>query len=263
MTDMEQQFGGDTNFYGCMVDAFVDHVFSNFYHKISGDSMRMWAPKIDDFRERIWRSVCFEKDPNDGQYSLKRPGYTFDLNSWRIFGFIDCTDVRTCRPGSGPVGPDGERRENSGDIQRAFYSSYMKSHGLKYQCVTLPNGMFGSVFGTALSHNDRGVLNMSHLQEYLLDLIPPTIGNLEFGFYRPALFGDSIYIPSQVLLRKIINSLHPTDTQFNSDLNSARTRIEHHFGTLFNGFRLLSQKHRFKLLSKKRGVNRLHLTIFL
>jgi len=37
---------------------------------------------------------------------LARPEFIIEAPfvSWRIFGFIDDTNVRTCRPGSGPVG---------------------------------------------------------------------------------------------------------------------------------------------------------------
>jgi hypothetical protein len=51
------------------------------------------------------------------------------FESWRLFGFIDDTNVCTCRPGSGPVGNAngaGQPRRNFADIiQRAFYRYVM------------------------------------------------------------------------------------------------------------------------------------------
>ncbi len=58
--------------------------------------------------------------PERAQYVVHCP-----LESWRVYGFIDDTAVRTCRPGSGPIGPDEgpgrPRRNHAYDIQRAFY----------------------------------------------------------------------------------------------------------------------------------------------
>jgi hypothetical protein len=49
----------------------------------------------------------------------------------------------------------------------------MRGHGLKYQSVLFPNGMFVGLFGTSASHNDLGVLNMSGLAHYLEDILHP------------------------------------------------------------------------------------------
>lgn len=39
---MEHFFGGDSIKFGYMFAAFIDHVYRNFRHKITGDSMSMW-----------------------------------------------------------------------------------------------------------------------------------------------------------------------------------------------------------------------------
>ena len=57
------------------------------------------------------------------------------------------------------------------DTQRAFYSSYMKDHGLKAQIMFLPIGMIECVFITELRQNDNGVQNISGLNDYLVDLL--------------------------------------------------------------------------------------------
>ena len=104
-----------------------------------------------------------------------------------MLGFIDDTNHRTCRPGSGPNGEydHADRKDNAHNIQAAFYSGYMKGHGLKYQTILLPNGMWGSVYGSSLRHNDKGVLNMSGLVDYLMEILPP-IENVGL----PGLYGD-------------------------------------------------------------------------
>ena len=63
----------------------------------------------------------------DFDEQLGRPEFIIQapLESWRVFGFIDDTNVRTCQPGSGPVGngvgAGGPRRNFADLIQRAFY----------------------------------------------------------------------------------------------------------------------------------------------
>ncbi len=61
----------------------------------------------------------------------------------RLCGFIDCSNFTSLRPGSGPLEPglDASRRDNAHTIQRAFYQGRIYAHGIKYESVTLPNGM--------------------------------------------------------------------------------------------------------------------------
>ena len=67
-------------------------------------------------------------------------GLQIDFNTFRVFGYLDTTHVKTCRPGAGPV-ENGDRREDAYDLQRAFCLTYLKAHGLKVQSICLPNGM--------------------------------------------------------------------------------------------------------------------------
>ena len=118
---MRDDFGGDSNSYGYMVGFFIEHVFETFYHKISGDSMRMWKDDIDEFRERIWEDCCFDRDDN-GMIDHSQMVLDIALDVWRVWSFIDCCCLKTCRPGSGPINEDGDRREDANDMQQAFYS---------------------------------------------------------------------------------------------------------------------------------------------
>ena len=56
---------------------------------------------------------------------------------WRVFGIIDNTYIKTCRPGGGPANDTehAPRRVGAHEIQRAFYSGYLRAHGLKYQTL--------------------------------------------------------------------------------------------------------------------------------
>ena len=47
---MLDKFGGDTRHLGNFYRLFVLHVYTTFYHWISGDSLRMYVPKIPTYR---------------------------------------------------------------------------------------------------------------------------------------------------------------------------------------------------------------------
>jgi len=125
-------FGGDVRRWSEGFRWFINHLFCNFYHKISGESIQLWLGEMMEFKQAILNRLVQpaqpierelfveEGHPERAQYVIQCP-----IESWRVYGFLDDTAVRTCRPGSGPVGP-GEgpgrpRRNNAYDIQRAFY----------------------------------------------------------------------------------------------------------------------------------------------
>ena len=142
-------FGGDPRRFTYSIRIMTRHIYNNFYHKISGDSMRIWMPQIKNFRLAIWLKL------NEG-YSVEERYDTTDIlrtirtivllsipfESFRIFGFLDDTGFRTTAPGI------ATRRTNGfyDDVQRAFYSAYFSGHGLKVQTLSLPNGMVDSVY---------------------------------------------------------------------------------------------------------------------
>jgi hypothetical protein len=110
------------------------------------------------------------------------------------FGFIDCIGHATCSPALGPINNQGEWRENRYEIQRAFYTKYGKKWGFKTQGIVLPNGMIGNAWCCSISHNDKGVVNLSGIEEELIRVLQPyRIANL-----YPTLYADEIYEIRQV-----------------------------------------------------------------
>ena len=61
----------------------------------------------------------------------------------------------------------GDRRRNSYKEQRAFYTSNAKKHGLKTQVIMLPNGMAGHATIHSIAQNDRGLFNLTGIEEYV------------------------------------------------------------------------------------------------
>ena len=51
-------FGGDARVFTHCIWAIAHHLCTTFYHKIIGDSMRMWVPIIDQFRNAMWDKLA-------------------------------------------------------------------------------------------------------------------------------------------------------------------------------------------------------------
>ena len=99
-------FGGDPRRFTYSIRLMTRHIYNNFYHKISGDSMRMWMSQIKIFRLAIWLKL------NDGYTVEERYDATnllmnlttivllsIPFEAFRIFGFLDDTGFRTTAPG--------------------------------------------------------------------------------------------------------------------------------------------------------------------
>ena len=120
-------------------------------------------------------------------------------------------------------GESATRRENfAHDIQCAFYSGYLRRHGLKGQVVYLPIGIIGSVFVTKLRQNDNGVQNISGLNNYLLELL----SGVFIGVLFPCLYCDGIFRVLATILPHFVNPT-PELQLINMRLASLRECIEH------------------------------------
>ena len=108
-------FGGCPRRWSYAFRWFINHLFTLFYHKISGRSMEMWLPQLNNFKQLIIDRLRQPAHPREMDYfydmgeRLPANHYIIDVASvddWQVIGFIDDTAVRSCRPGSGPVGPE-------------------------------------------------------------------------------------------------------------------------------------------------------------
>lgn len=222
----------------------TNHLFSTFYHRISGNSIEFWAPKVADFREAIWQVVIgvpsqLQTPPPN---VVQDPNIDIGLNDFHVCSFGDCIQHITSCPGAGPVNELGDRRPDAFQTQRAFYTRYGKTWGLKTQAITFPNGMIGHAFVTSISHNDRGTLNISGVEEQL----KLAFHNFRVGALNlyPAIYCDQIYVPSEVVLTRGNNN-----GEFFQRMNSCRQKIEHHFAHLVGMFAIFSKKRKWQLFS--------------
>jgi hypothetical protein len=115
-------FGGDPRKFTFYVRAMTDHLYCNFYHKMSGDSMRQWAPLVSDFRRAIHNKLMDgivhqrQVDGTENDYEVLVPFHNF-----RIFGWLDDTDLRTTRPRPARIIQANSEVTQLLDTQQAFY----------------------------------------------------------------------------------------------------------------------------------------------
>jgi hypothetical protein len=98
------------------------------------------------------------------------PGINF--MPWDIFGFIDDAIDRISTPFSGPCGDyeGAVRKAKYADAQQAFYSGYIKDHGIKVETIFLTNGL-STLFGPmSAQQSDAGVLTLGNLNKFLVEL---------------------------------------------------------------------------------------------
>lgn len=148
---------------------YLDHRYRNI---IGHQGLIRFIDDFPLFYDAISQKVKRDeiKHNNDGS-SVLLPGLNF--LPFDIFGFIDCSIDRICRPFSGPAGDyiGAPRKEDYSRTQRAFYTGYKKCHGIKVETVLLPNGI-STVFGpvSARPHDVTGVLTMSGLNRFLVEI---------------------------------------------------------------------------------------------
>lgn len=266
-TDMARNiFGGDPRRLSDMNELMIHHLYMTFYNKISRRSLEQWVPThVHLCRELIHSSlasgaleeVVYENGEEIDRHLVM---HHFELNSFRPFGFLDDFAMPTARPGSLAQ----RSLELRHDIQRSFYSGYLRRHGLKAQVVYLPIGIIGSVFITELRQNDNGVQNISGLNDYLCELLQDTV--LEDGDdgddnLLPALYCDGIFAVLETILPRFTNptaELH----QLNMRMASARQIIEHVFGDHRTRFKLFSVPHTLHLFDQGVKVRKMCLVSF-
>ncbi len=103
-------------------------------------------------------SVCFNEDGEQDNIPIP-------FEAFRPFSWLDAMQNSFCAPGGGTIDDEGNRRENRFEIQRAFYTAYGKTWGMKSQCLYSPNenGMITNAWFCSISHNDKGMINLSGL----------------------------------------------------------------------------------------------------
>ena len=124
---MRHVYGGDWGIYGLSINFFARFLHHKYFHRLSGDSLKYWAPQVPELRKAIWLKVCFDEK--------KHQDIHVAFDEFLVFLWIDDMQHEMSRPGGGPIDEEDNRRDNENQIQRAFFTRYGKMHGMKTQAV--------------------------------------------------------------------------------------------------------------------------------
>ena len=125
----------------------------------------------------------------------------------------------------------------------------MKAHG-----VFMPNGMLANTFLVSVAQNNKGVANISSLEEDLERLLSHS--GLQNGMLH-AVYANDIYDYSTVVCKSASDG-----SVFKKRITPARVDIEHKFGLTSSLFKQLQVKYTWKLLKMYRCVNEHLFSIF-
>ena len=163
----------------------LDHLYDTFSDRIT--DVNRWAGYAQDFADAIY-AACG-----------KAP---------RCIGFIDGTLRSNCRP-SGP-----------NELQKAVYSGYKKTHGLKFQGVIGPNGMILDLFGAVSGRRGDGY--MLHASNFL-ERMEQMCNNLNEEYY---VYGDPAYPLCQYILRGFKGLMTPAEQELSTAMSGVRQTVE-------------------------------------
>jgi len=132
-------------------------------------------------------------------------------------------------------------------MQRAFYTRYKKSHGLKFQFVSLPNGMDFHVFGpVSARRHDVFILGESNINEHLGHLQGDQPENHHYRIYADS--GYEYAGRSHILTRHRPFGITPAEEVENRVMKACRESIEWNFGEIIRLWAFIDWTKEMKLM---------------
>lgn len=214
---------------------FMTFISRNWLYLIV-DNMLFWKPHLTAFAEAIRLKLYELGDHNHLPATSVNQGFC-------IFGFIDNTNLRVCRPGGGPAADGRGAPRNPPLLQRGYYNGWGKRHGYKLQSIHLPNGMAFNIWGVkSLRHNDLEMWNMSHMNERLMQLQADS--PLQFKVY-----GDSAYavLHDSHIAYCFPSPLTPPQAVSNEHFKSVRETIEWSYAETMSHWKMLDFAHGLRI----------------
>jgi hypothetical protein len=147
-----------------------------------------------------------------------------------IWGFIDGTIRRTCRPI---------------EFQELVYTRYKKCHGIKFQSVVTPDGYIACLHGPYVARrHDARILRESGLLETLHRLMPADGSNGPVF----AMFGDLAYPQSIYLFGGFVNPVRNSpEARFNRRMSKVRIIVEWGFANVLRRWQHLDFQREMKI----------------
>ena len=145
----------------------------------------------------------------------------------RVWGFIDGTLRKTCRPTY---------------YQKHAYSGHKRCHGLKFQSVTTPDGLIACLWGPMNGNrHDSHMLRESNLLAQLRDMMT----DIEPVY---SLYGDPAYPQSMYIFGGYNNpAAGSPEADWNTRMSKVREAVEWGFKEIVNRWRFLDFRASMKL----------------
>ena len=147
-----------------------------------------------------------------------------------VWGFIDGTLRKTCRPSL---------------FQRLAYSGHKRCHGIKFQSVTMPDGLIALMFGPIPgSRHDSFMLGESNLIQQLREVVP--LDHRGIPAYQ--LYGDPAYPQSGVLFGGFRNPRAGSiEANWNTEMSRVRESVEWMFKEITTQWSFLDFKQSMRI----------------
>jgi hypothetical protein len=255
---VDTYFGGDYNRWTYGYPWMLRYLDERYKHIVGHQGLTRFVVDFPRFHRAIEEYVQRNhlRELVDGTMTII-PGINF--MPWDVFAFIDDSIDCISTPFSGPRGDyeGAARREEYADAQQAFYTGYIKAHGIKIETVFLPNGLC-TLFGPVSARRaDAGVAAMSNLNAFLV--------LIQRGqFFSPAgtevlfsAFGDCAFNLGHQCIQSYYRAFGAgaqlTDAQkrCNAAMRSARITVEKNYAMVSNLFHICSNKDNYKIAKEK------------
>jgi hypothetical protein len=166
---VDTYFGGDYNRWTYGYPCLLRYLDERYKHITGHQGLTRFVADFPRFHRAIEEFVQRDHlhELVDGMMTII-PGINF--MPWDIFAFIDDSINRISTPFSGPRGDykGAARRAEYANAQQAFYTGYIKAHGIKVETVLLPNGLCAFFGPVSARRADADVAAMSNLNAFLV-----------------------------------------------------------------------------------------------
>jgi nuclease HARBI1 len=144
-----------------------------------------------------------------------------------VWGFIDGTRRKICRPSY---------------FQKQAYSGHKRSHGIKFQSVVTPDGLFALMFGPIMGNrHDSYMLAKSELIPKLREFMPDVADPPAPAVF--SLYGDPAYPQSEYIFGGYRNPRAGSpEAQWNTEMSKVREVVEWGFANIVANWAFLNFK---------------------
>lgn len=208
LCELEKEFGRSKTELSLLFNVVLKDLYDRFHHKVTSLEQANWLDL-----QGYSRAIQARGSPVP--------------NCW---GFIDGTNMNTCRPIYG---------------QQSVYSGHKRQHCLKFQGIMTPCGIIAHMFGPIEgSRHDAFMLAESGILN--------TLSSSRFKDY--CIYGDPAYPLRPQLLAPFSGELSEAENSFNKQMATIRQSVEWGFGKLKTNFAFLDFKKNLKILLQPVGM---------